>query len=52
MTPLIASKIRALAHRHMALNALRAGSSLAVRLKRYNNHMSIVRALEVQGGAE
>lgn len=45
------SKIRALAHRRMALSALRADSSLSVRLKRYNNHMSIVRALEVQGGA-
>ena len=46
------SKIRALAHRRMALSALRADSSLSVRLKRYNDHMSIVRALEVQGGAE
>ena len=46
------SKIRALAHRRMALSALRADSSLSVRLKRYNDHMIIVRALEVQGGAE
>lgn len=52
MTTLIPSKIRALAHRRMALSALRADSSLSVRLKRYNDHMTIVRALEVQGGAE
>ena len=45
-------KIRALAHRRMALSALRADSSLATRLKRYNDHMTIVRALEVQDGAE
>lgn len=43
--------IRAFAHRRMALSALRANSSLAVRLRRYNHHMSIVRALESQGGA-
>lgn len=49
---LTSSKIRALAHRRMALCALRADSSLSVRLKRYNDHMTIVRALEVQGGAE
>lgn len=46
------SKIRALAHRRMALSALRTNSSLATFLKRYNAHMSIARALEVQGGAE
>jgi len=46
------SKVRALAHRRMALNALRADSSLSVRLKRYNDHMTIVRALEMQGGTE
>jgi hypothetical protein len=45
------SKIRALAHRCMALSALRADSSVATRLKRYNDHMTIVRALEVQGDA-
>ena len=39
-------------HRRMALSALRADSSLSVRLKRYNDHMTIVRALEVQGGAK
>ncbi|MFL1501224.1 hypothetical protein ACI77N_08490 [Pseudomonas sp. S191] len=40
------SKIRAAAHRAMALAALHANSSLSVRLKRYNAHMQIVRALE------
>ena len=47
MTTLIPSKIRAIAHRRMALSALRANSSLSVRLKRYNHHMTIVRSLEV-----
>lgn len=42
------SKIRALAHRRMALAALHADSSLAVRLNRYNEHMSQARALEAQ----
>ncbi|MCF5746625.1 hypothetical protein [Pseudomonas tremae] len=51
MTTLIPSKIRTIAHRRMALSALRANSSLSVRLKRYNHHMSQVRALEAQGGA-
>ncbi|MNN88157.1 hypothetical protein D3C81_2058040 [compost metagenome] len=46
------SRIRALAHRRLALRALHADSALSVRLKRYNDHMTIVRALEVQGGAE
>jgi hypothetical protein len=50
MTAIIPSKIRAYAHRRMALSALRANSSLSVRLKRFNHHMSIVRALEAQGG--
>jgi hypothetical protein len=45
-------KIRAYAHRRMALSALRANSSLSVRLKRYNAHMDQARALEAQGGAE
>ncbi|MFL1557952.1 hypothetical protein [Pseudomonas sp. O11] len=40
------SKFRAAAHRAMALAALHANSSLSVRLKRYNAHMEIVRALE------
>ena len=39
------SKIRALAHRRMALSALRTNSSLATCLKRYNDHMSIAREL-------
>jgi len=41
---------RALAHRKMALSALRANSSLSVRLKRYNRHMDQARAIESQGG--
>ncbi len=52
MTALIPSKIRALAHRKMALSALRASSSLSVRLKRYNHHMDQARALEAQGGVQ
>jgi len=48
---LIPSKVRALAHRRMALSALRADSSLATRLKRYSHHMAIVRTLESVGGA-
>jgi hypothetical protein len=43
------SKIRAFAHRRMALSALRANSSLSVRLARFNAHMAIVRTLETQG---
>ncbi len=50
MTVLIPPVIRALAHRRMALSALRANSSLSVRLKRYNAHMNIVRTLEGHGG--
>lgn len=52
MTARIPSKIRALAHRKMALSALRANSSLSVRLKRYNHHMDQARALEAQGGVQ
>jgi len=48
---LIPSAIRAFAHRRMALSALRANSSLSVRLARYNAHMAIVRTLESIGGA-
>ena len=51
MTALIPPAIRALAHRRMALSALRANSSLSVRLTRYNAHMAIVRTLESVGGA-
>lgn len=43
---------RAAAHRSMALAALRADSSLSVRLKRYNAAMARARALEAQGGAQ
>ena len=46
------SKIRASAHRAMALAALHANSSLSVRLRRWNHHMAIVRALENVGGAQ
>lgn len=46
------SKIRAIAHRRMALAALHADSSLSTRLNRYNDHMSKARALETQGGAQ
>lgn len=49
---LIPSKIRALAHRRMALSALRANSSLSVRLTRYNAHMNIARTLENAGDAK
>lgn len=48
---LIPSKIRAFAHRRMALSALRANSSLSTRLARYNANMVIARALEADGGA-
>lgn len=46
------SKIRAGAHRAMALAALHANSSLATRLSRYNAHMTEARALEAAGGAQ
>jgi hypothetical protein len=52
MTSICPSKIRAFAHRRMALSALRANSSLAVRLRRYNHHMNIVRTLESIGGVQ
>ncbi len=42
---------RAAAHRAMAMSALRADSSLSVRLKRYNHHINVARSLEAQGGA-
>ncbi|PPV42048.1 hypothetical protein [Ectopseudomonas oleovorans] len=45
------SKIRAAAHRAMALAALRSKSSLAVRLNRYNHHRAIQRSLESQADA-
>ena len=46
------SKIRAAAHRAMALAALHANSSLATRLSRYNAHMTKARALETAGGVQ
>lgn len=46
------SRIRAAAHRAMALAALHANTSLATRLARYNAHMSKARALEAVGGAQ
>ncbi len=52
MHALIPSALRALAHRRMALSALRANSSLSVRLNRYNSHMDRARAIEAQGGAQ
>ncbi|WP_458725819.1 hypothetical protein [Pseudomonas mandelii] len=52
MTTLIPSKIRAFAHRHLALSALRANSSLSVRLTRHNTAMAKARALEVEGGVQ
>lgn len=52
MHTLIPSKIRALAHRRMALSALRANTALSVRLKRYNTHMDCARALENAGGVQ
>lgn len=42
---------KAAAHRAMAIAALHADSSLAVRLKRYNAHMEQARTLETVGGA-
>lgn len=52
MTTIIPPAIRLAAHKAMALAALRANSSLSVRLKRYNHHMAHARALEAQGGAQ
>lgn len=44
-----ATSSKAAAHRAMAIAALRANSSLSVRLSRYNAHMAIVRSLEAGG---
>lgn len=44
--PSLLSRHIASAHRRMALAALRADSSLSVRLTRYNQHMSKARGLE------
>lgn len=46
------SRIRAAAHRALALAALHADSSLRTRLARYNDHMAKARALENTGGAQ
>lgn len=43
---------RAAAHRAMALAALRADSSLSVRLKRYNAAMARARALEAEAAEQ
>ena len=43
---------RAAAHRAMAVAALRANSSLSVRLKRYNHHINVARSLDAQGGVQ
>ncbi len=43
---------RVAAHRAMAIAALRADSSLSVRLKRYNHHMGIARALEADAALQ
>ncbi|MDY7567514.1 hypothetical protein QN400_21420 [Pseudomonas sp. RTC3] len=42
---------KASAHRAMAIAALHADSSLSVRLRRWNHHMTIARSLETVGGA-
>lgn len=42
---------KAAAHRAMAIAALHADSSLSVRLRRWNHHMTIARSLETVGGA-
>lgn len=43
---------RASAHRAMALAALRSDSSLSVRLKRYNHHMTVARSLEANAAQQ
>lgn len=48
---LFTPKLRALAHRRMALSALRADSYLSVRFKRYNAHLAIAPTLEVVEGS-
>lgn len=52
MHTLSPSRLRAAAHRRMAFAALRADSSAATRLARYQHHMSQVRALENKGGEQ
>ena len=45
-------RLRAAAQRRMAFAALRADSSAATRLARYQHHMSKARALESKGGEQ
>lgn len=52
MHTLIPSRLRAAAHRRMAFAALRADSSAATRLARYQHHMTKARALESKGGEQ
>lgn len=52
MHALTLSKIRASVHRYLALSALRANSSLDIRLNRYNAHISAARTLSNLGGAQ
>ncbi len=46
------SRLQAVRYRRQAMSALRANSSLSVRLKRYNQAMEKARALESQGGTQ
>ena len=52
MHALIPSNIRALVHRRLALTALRAKTSISVRLELYNAHMSAARTLDNLRGAQ
>jgi len=51
MTTINPPKIRAAAHRAMALAALHANSSLCTRIARYNLHMAQARSRATKGGA-
>ena len=46
------SRLRAAAHRRIAFAALRADSSAATRLARYQHHITKARALESKGGEQ
>ena len=46
------SRLRAAAHRRMAIAALWANSSAATRLARYQHHMAKARRLEAVGGEQ
>lgn len=52
MKALNPSRLRALAHRRMALAALHADSSLQTRINRYNDHIQRARSLMAAGGAQ